>query len=51
MWLQRQREVAESVEGGRLQEVASGHNIQSLHPEIVITAISTVAAELAAATP
>ena len=51
MWLQRQQEVADSVEGGRLQEVASGHNIQSLHPEIVISAISTVAAELAAETP
>jgi hypothetical protein len=49
MWLQRQQEVADSVEGGRLQEVAGGHNIQSLHPEIVVIAVSTVAAQLSAA--
>jgi len=48
MWIGRQSEVADSVEGGRLQEVASGHNIQSEHPEIVISAISAVVAELAA---
>lgn len=51
MWLQRQQEVADSVVGGRLEAVESGHNIQSLHPELVIDAIATVAAELAAATP
>ena len=49
MWLQRQGEVADSVEGGRLEETSSGHNIQSEHPELVINAISTVVAELAAA--
>jgi pimeloyl-ACP methyl ester carboxylesterase len=51
MWLERQREVADSVAGGRLEAVVSGHNIQSSHPEIVIAAISGVAAELAGATP
>lgn len=51
MWLERQREVADSVDGGRLEAVQSGHNIQSSHPELVIAAISDVAAELAAATP
>jgi pimeloyl-ACP methyl ester carboxylesterase len=51
MWLERQQEVADSVEGGRLEAVESGHNIQSLHPEIVISAIATVAAELAATAP
>ena len=51
MWLERQREVADSVEGGRLQAVEAGHNMQSSHPEIVIAAISGVAAELAVATP
>jgi pimeloyl-ACP methyl ester carboxylesterase len=50
MWLGRQREVAESVDGGRLQAVVSGHNIQSLHPELVIGAISAVAGELAGTT-
>lgn len=47
MWLARQREVADSVEGGRLEAVDSGHNIQSSHPEVVIAAVSDVAAELA----
>ncbi len=47
MWLGRQQEVADSVEGGRLQQVNSGHNIQTQHPEIVVAAISAVIAELA----
>ena len=51
MWLERQSEVADSVDGGRLQAVASGHNIQAEQPDIVILAISTVAAELAAMRP
>jgi hypothetical protein len=51
MWLKRQQQVVDSVDGGRLLEVASGHNIPSLHPEIVISAISMVAADLAAARP
>jgi pimeloyl-ACP methyl ester carboxylesterase len=51
MWLTRQREIADSVDGGRLVAVASGHNIQTLHPEMVIDAISGVAAELAATAP
>ncbi len=51
MWLGRQREVAASVMGGRLQEVASGHNIQAQHPEVVISAVSRVVADLAAGTP
>jgi pimeloyl-ACP methyl ester carboxylesterase len=50
MWLGRQQEIADSVVGGRLEAVASGHNIQGAHPEIVITAIATVAAEVSAAT-
>jgi pimeloyl-ACP methyl ester carboxylesterase len=49
MWLDRQRDVAESVVGGRLEAVASGHNIQALHPELVIAAITGAAAELATA--
>jgi pimeloyl-ACP methyl ester carboxylesterase len=49
MWLGRQQEIADSVEGGRLVRVASGHNIQSAHPEVVIAAIAAVAAELGAA--
>jgi pimeloyl-ACP methyl ester carboxylesterase len=51
MWLLRQREVAESVMGGRLQEVDGGHNIQAQHPELVISAVSSVVADLAAGTP
>ena len=51
MWLERQSEVADSVDGGRLQAVASGHNVQAEQPDIVILAISTVAAELAAMRP
>jgi pimeloyl-ACP methyl ester carboxylesterase len=51
MWLGRQQDVAQSVEGGRLQEVESGHNIQAEHPEVVIAAISGMVAELAVVTP
>lgn len=51
MWLERQRDLADSVEGGRLQAVESGHNIQSWHPELVIAAIAGVAAELPVETP
>lgn len=50
MWLQRQREVADSVMGGRLQEVDSGHNIQAQHPELVISAVASVVADVAAGT-
>jgi pimeloyl-ACP methyl ester carboxylesterase len=47
MWLGRQQEVADSVEGGRLQHVDGGHNIQTQHPEIVVAAIAAVTAQLA----
>jgi pimeloyl-ACP methyl ester carboxylesterase len=50
MWLGRQQEIADSVVGGRLEAVASGHNIQSSHPEFVIGAIASVAAELGVVT-
>ena len=50
MWLGRQQEIADSVVGGRLEAVASGHSIQSSHPEIVREAIAAVAAELGAVT-
>jgi hypothetical protein len=50
MWLGRQQEIVDSVVGGRLEAVASGHSIQSSHPEIVIAAISAVAAELGGVT-
>ena len=44
MWTQRQRELAASVAGGRLETVSSAHNIQSLHPEAVVAAIRSVIA-------
>jgi pimeloyl-ACP methyl ester carboxylesterase len=51
MWLGRQQELADSVEGGRLQQVESGHNIQTQHPELVVDAIAKVVADVVAATP
>ena len=49
MWQGRQRELATSVPGGRMELVSSGHNIQSLRPEAVTEAIRSVISELRAA--
>jgi alpha/beta hydrolase family protein len=47
-WKARQQELAASVVGGRLEEVSSGHDIQTLHPEAVIAAIREVLTRLPA---
>jgi pimeloyl-ACP methyl ester carboxylesterase len=46
MWQGRQQELATSVQGGRMELVSSGHNIQSLRPEAVTEAIRSVISEL-----
>ena len=49
MWQGRQRELATSVPGGRMELVSSGHNIQSLRPEAVTEGIRSVISEQRAA--
>jgi pimeloyl-ACP methyl ester carboxylesterase len=46
MWQGRQQELATSVQGGRMELVSSGRNIQSLRPEAVTEAIRSVISEL-----
>jgi hypothetical protein len=46
MWQGRQQELATSVQGGRMELVSSGHNIQSLRPKAVTEAIRSVISEL-----
>jgi pimeloyl-ACP methyl ester carboxylesterase len=48
MWLDRQEELAASVAGADLRRIASGHNIQRLHPEAVLDAVAEVLSRLGA---
>ena len=49
-WRHAEEQLAASVPGGTLTVVSSGHAIQTLHPEAVITALTSVLS-LARATP
>lgn len=50
LWQQEEAKLAASVPGGKLDVVPSGHDIQTLHPDAVISAVKSVIAG-AQATP
>jgi pimeloyl-ACP methyl ester carboxylesterase len=43
-WQQEEAKLAASVPGGKLDVVESGHDIQTLHPDAVISAVTSVIA-------
>jgi hypothetical protein len=45
LWQRRLRELAASLPTGRIEVVTSAHDIQSLHPEVVVAALRSVLAE------
>lgn len=49
LWLKEETTLASSVPGGTLTVVSSGHDIETLHPDAVITAITDVVGKVRAA--
>lgn len=49
LWQQRLAEVAASLPTGKVQVVTSGHDVQSLHPDVVVSAIKAVLGEISKA--